>query len=226
MKSADYYEVLGVPKDATPDDLKSARRRRAHAAHPDKRGGSKDEEEMKEINHAFDVLIDPKRRLLYDKTGQDAQKPVEVEARNLIMQAFGAALSKDHPNALLYAREYFEKGIETLGGNIHRFQATKAKLLKRRNKIKTKKKAQNLFHMLIDQEVERITLAIGQFEEDVKICREAVRQLDFYETSEEMPSLVTEWPFSGGKPFHKLDITAIFQDELKKILEKEGGIHE
>lgn len=63
-----HYEVLGVEKDADPAKVKRAYRRRAEKAHPDK-GGS--DEEMAEVNQAYEVLSDPDRRLLYDRTGKD-----------------------------------------------------------------------------------------------------------------------------------------------------------
>ena len=55
MAKADYYDLLGVKKDASPDEIKKAFRRAAIEHHPD-RGG--DEEKFKEINEAYEVLKD------------------------------------------------------------------------------------------------------------------------------------------------------------------------
>jgi len=63
----DYYEVLGVPKNASQDEIKKAFRRLAHVHHPDKKGG--DEKKFKEINEAYQVLSDPKKRGQYDQFG-------------------------------------------------------------------------------------------------------------------------------------------------------------
>ncbi len=60
----DYYKVLGVPKDATEEDIKKAFRKLAHAYHPDKSGG--DEAKFKEANEAYAVLSDKKKRAQYD----------------------------------------------------------------------------------------------------------------------------------------------------------------
>ncbi|HET9174436.1 MAG TPA: molecular chaperone DnaJ [Candidatus Saccharimonadales bacterium] len=62
----DYYEVLGVGKDASPDEIKKAFRRAAIEHHPD-RGG--DEAKFKEINEAYEVLKDTDKRKRYDQFG-------------------------------------------------------------------------------------------------------------------------------------------------------------
>jgi curved DNA-binding protein len=69
----DLYAVLGVPRTASPDDLKKAYRRLAKKYHPDVNPGDKAaEEKFKEVTAAAEVLNDPKRRALYDEFGADA----------------------------------------------------------------------------------------------------------------------------------------------------------
>ncbi len=76
MKKADYYETLGVKKDASPDDLKKAFRHLARKYHPDLNKGSKDaEEKFKEINEAYQVLGDPQKKAQYDQVGHVEFKP-------------------------------------------------------------------------------------------------------------------------------------------------------
>lgn len=67
MAKRDYYEVLGVGKDASADEIKKAFRRLAVQHHPDKEGGSEDK--FKEINEAYEVLKDPSKRQRYDQFG-------------------------------------------------------------------------------------------------------------------------------------------------------------
>ena len=62
----DYYKTLGVSKDATTDEIKKAFRKLARKNHPDAGG---DEEKFKEINEAYEVLSDEKKRQLYDQYG-------------------------------------------------------------------------------------------------------------------------------------------------------------
>ena len=67
MSKRDYYEVLGVSKDASDDELKKAFRKAAVKHHPDKEGG--DEEKFKEVNEAYEVLKDKQKRQRYDQFG-------------------------------------------------------------------------------------------------------------------------------------------------------------
>lgn len=67
MSKRDYYEVLGVSKSASEDEIKKAFRRLAVKYHPDKEGG--DEEKFKEANEAYDVLKDAQKRQRYDQFG-------------------------------------------------------------------------------------------------------------------------------------------------------------
>ncbi len=65
--SKDYYQILGVKKGASEDDIKKAFRVLAHKYHPDKEGG--DEAKFKEVNEAYQVLSDAKKRAQYDQFG-------------------------------------------------------------------------------------------------------------------------------------------------------------
>lgn len=76
MTKADYYETLGVKRDASPDDLKKAFRHLARKYHPDLNKGSKEaEEKFKAINEAYQVLGDPAKKAQYDQVGHAAFKP-------------------------------------------------------------------------------------------------------------------------------------------------------
>lgn len=66
----DYYEVLGLPRTASDDDIKKAYRKLARKYHPDRNPGDKSAESMfKEVNQAHEVLSDPKKRQMYDQFG-------------------------------------------------------------------------------------------------------------------------------------------------------------
>ncbi len=70
MAKRDYYEVLGIDKNATQDEIKKAYRKLARKYHPDVNPGDKvAEEKFKEISEAYEVLSDPEKRKQYDQFG-------------------------------------------------------------------------------------------------------------------------------------------------------------
>ncbi len=72
---ADYYILLGIPKDANQEAIKKAYRRVALKHHPDRNAGSKEaEERFKEVTEAYEVLRDPEKRARYDRYGKEGVK--------------------------------------------------------------------------------------------------------------------------------------------------------
>lgn len=65
--SKNYYEILGVNKNSSEDEIKKAFRKKAHQHHPDKKGG--DDKKFKEINEAYNTLSNPKKKSQYDSFG-------------------------------------------------------------------------------------------------------------------------------------------------------------
>ena len=66
-----YYDLIGVPKTATEQEIKKAYRKKALKEHPDKGG---DPEKFKEITAAYEVISDREKRELYDRHGEDGLK--------------------------------------------------------------------------------------------------------------------------------------------------------
>src|SRR6201987_2615278 len=73
MAKQDFYEVLGVSRSASPDELKRAYRKLAMQYHPDRNSGDKSaEQKFKDLNEAYDVLKDEQKRAAYDRFGHAA----------------------------------------------------------------------------------------------------------------------------------------------------------
>ena len=80
----DYYDILGVDKNATAEELKKSYRRQAVEWHPDKHKDNKEaaEKRFKEINEAYQILSDPEKRRAYDQFGHQAFSPGGGAGRN------------------------------------------------------------------------------------------------------------------------------------------------
>src|SRR4051794_27839707 len=65
----DYYETLGVPRDASTEDIRRAYRRLARTYHPDVNKDEGAEDRFKEVSEAYEVLRDPEKREKYDRLG-------------------------------------------------------------------------------------------------------------------------------------------------------------
>lgn len=86
MKFKDYYEIMGLKRDATQDDIKRAYRKLARKYHPDVSKDPEAETRFKEVGEAYEVLKDPEKRAAYDqfgsnwKAGQDFNPPPDWDA--------------------------------------------------------------------------------------------------------------------------------------------------
>jgi curved DNA-binding protein len=94
----DFYEVLGVSRDASPDEVQRSYRKLARKYHPDVNKDPGAEEKFKEVSEAYDVLSDPATRKRYDRFGSDfRQVPEDYEERMAAGQGFRSAGSRGSP---------------------------------------------------------------------------------------------------------------------------------
>lgn len=188
-----HYATIGVSPDASPAEIKRTFRQKAARLHPDKKSG--DADAMVKLNLAYRVLSDPDKRQRYDQTGEDTERPLDAHARGLVMRAFSDALQQDVPDVLTHARKFLEQTRRNIQSECDKAATAAAKFRKRRSKIKSKDK-DNLFHVLIDQQLKQIEVATAKFYSDLEVCELALGLLGGYNSTEK-PEPVPMIIFSG-----------------------------
>lgn len=149
-----HYETLGVPRDATAEEIKMAFRKKAQKAHPDKNNG--DSSKMVALNRAYETLSDKDKREMYDRTGEDGKQPsVEDRAMQLVSQGFEAILDEDeippHANPIDLIKGSLAESIKRAKFEVKKCDAYIQKLNKRAARLKKKnKQGTNMWSFAID----------------------------------------------------------------------------
>ena len=86
---ADYYEILGLDRNASKDEIKSAFRKMARQYHPDVNKAPDAEEKFKEIGKAYETLMDDDKRATYDRFGEDGLKNAGFDTGGPFAGGFG-----------------------------------------------------------------------------------------------------------------------------------------
>lgn len=175
----DPYDVLGVARDATPDELKKAWRRKAKEAHPDREGGST--ERMAEVNEAYDMLVDPVKRIRYDQTGE-SRFNAEQLARDTLGSLFDKYIEQarddeDVVKAVALELRNIQRAIDSERAGLSKREA---KLERRKKRVRVMDGGTNIAHVVIERSLAMIRARRGAMAQDYDAAAFALKLLASY----------------------------------------------
>lgn len=180
------YEVLGVPKTATPAEIRRAYRRAAKKYHPDRNPGDDvAARQMVLVNKAYDTLMDLARREHYDLTGEDKPiTPIDVEARNSILQLFAdlfnRTLTSTRQNIPAAAKRIVHEGKARMSCKRNERLAFINKIEKRRDEVTVTAGEENLWTQLLDSQIVQVRGEIQLVEHNLAVTERALQMLEAY----------------------------------------------
>lgn len=205
LHSEDLYEMLGVPKDATPKQIRKAYRAAAMKYHPDRNGGTQEAEALfQDISKAYETLSDPAKREFYDNTGMrkpDASK-ITDNAKDTVLQVFlqiidqvaaaNATIEIQYFDAVKEAKSAINQSLDTLQkmrsdmqSSLSRYQA-----MQKRFKKKDEKFEDTPLGVIFGLKVQQLKAKHSMSEVDVEVHRQALAYVDEYTcTPDERPNM-------------------------------------
>jgi curved DNA-binding protein CbpA len=196
----DLYADLGIPRSASPEEVKKAYRRRAKKTHPDTEGGS--QEKFAQVQRAYMVLSDQKSRDSYDKTGDAdaASEPdnSEAKAREVVVSCVVNAIRASE--RVTFSEDIFlgirqktlEPAIQKIFQNIAQHQRSIALNEKFLARVKRKKRGgPDLVKALVEGMTAELHRNIARAKEDIAIHERAIKILAEYEYEFEQQQMVT-----------------------------------
>lgn len=172
-----YYDVLGVAPWATDIQIKKAYRVKASEHHPDRPDG--DPAAMSAINDAYAVLSDPRKRLVYDETGEDSRKPINVMARDSLTSAISAVLDGEMEDIVVGVRQVLEMERNELAGKLATARRKLIRFEARARKINLETNVK-LVHVELNRAIAKLEASIENTQESLQVNAEARRQFDGY----------------------------------------------
>lgn len=148
--------------------------------HPDRNGG--DNTQMVLVNKAYDTLMDPAKREHYDLTGEE--KPIstlDIEARNSILQMFAQLANAGKVNIPVHARRIATEATAKIRLDVAQAHSCIETFKKRRSEVEcTDPESENLWHMLVDQQIAAWTAKLAAAENKIAITKRVLEMLQAY----------------------------------------------
>ena len=175
-----YYQLLGLKREATPDQIKKSYRRLAMKWHPDRNAGNAEAaEKFKDIKEAYECLSDPGRRKHYDEHGVDQTVDCSsAEIAKLIIAAFRQAISGDRGHGILArATKALSNKVNEIRMQQARYRKDAEGLAALKDGITTKEGVENLFLGVVEDAIRERDEAIAEMDGAIASLKEAVDNL-------------------------------------------------
>lgn len=185
----DPYEILGVAKDATPEEINAAYKAAAKKAHPDS-GGSSDK--FTRVKQASMVLLDPRRRKQFDETSTISDNPADnayARALELVAAFFVNTLNAmenphvlqlEHTDMVKLGVRHFEQLIAASNTNIQMVNRQIKRFEKALKRLKSKGK-KDVISGMVRHHMGRLTMVIDNNKNEIEINTKAIEILQDYE---------------------------------------------
>ena len=181
----DPYEILGISKDSTPEEIKAKYKSLAQHHHPDKGG---DALIFKQIKEAYELLIDPIRRDRYDKTGRfDKHQNFRDGALDHLSRLFLHVVQNMNPdfdNLVVIMKNETRNEISVTNNNIEVCKNHIVKLEKIIKKIKKKNDGENLLQMFTQNQLDSRLNELDHFYHLIQILELMLTMLEDYQYGE------------------------------------------
>jgi curved DNA-binding protein CbpA len=174
-----YYDDLGIPTDATPEQVRRGFQKKASQYHPDKQGG--DAEKMKAVIKARDVLSDPARRAHYDKTGEDDPRDRKNDIERMIRTIFANLIESgeiESCNIVEKAIEIQARNVSNCEEFIEESHEAQAKLQRHLGRVQAK--GDNLFNDVLQGGISVHQQNIAKAERDLQTVKQTLEILKTY----------------------------------------------
>ena len=180
-----YYDILGVPRDASLEQIKEAKRRKAKECHPDREGGST--EKMAQVNRAYEVLSDAKQRAAYDLAGEDGlftEAQRDNEARQILIRLMRDALSRmvmhceSMPNFMPWLTQRLDEERNRVVDKLDHAKEAMKVLQREQKRLRRKDNAgASLYEEIVTEEITRCARAVVDGDKALSSAKRAIEML-------------------------------------------------
>ena len=186
----DLYKILGIKRNASPEEIKKAYKRTAKKTHPDK-GGS--DEEFQETNKAYEVLSNTKLRKHYDEHGtiDENDGPDKHSAMKDVAQIFEMVITKneeriDYVNIITEMLSVFDQGKKSTKKSILESKKKIPYYEKIASRIATDDEKENIFESFIGGKISDLNHTIASAEEQLNRIEESIAIVEIYSCTVEL----------------------------------------